>query len=716
MSVEAVPPLQKLITIGDPQMNTLASLILHADIEARKQILKMIRVGDVPKYNSFLWDNLSTITKNDHFRHVCYRRPATDITMEAFEDLFLEQLQSPIKAAFLSMLLRNLPLKTPRWAGIENAARSESLLKEFRATQQYRKPSAIDYRAIFSDSNTQWHPDVPLRPELQTDIRFRLKNWKTSLSTRLIYPRYSKKTMGNESSYNLGNLLRPDFAYGEKLSTCDLEEYYHHTGVKVSGPVEMRQAWFFNDLKPRTYFANGATTYFSSRYMQTVFNTLLDTFPHTHRRHRFKMTRLRFDSQDKVFVYDYTSFTSSMSEQYYFLAALADFCQDTVIQILDTFYGVIQINLGDLIRDYNEVCNHFPEFRIADELRNLMDLPDLTFLHHCAGFLGVYANLASCTSLHGLNIVILTGEYHRCSCVGDDAIGCFRVLRYYPKEEGEIHEEERSTRDIFNGLEVCGSISEPKTRVFDPIQEIWADDSRLWTYLKRSLDRIDDELILGELLDFPSLGLIAHEECQTGRHPNFDLTPENIAPRFAIQAFTLLRKAHGILHQLTEADAHIIFTFLRRVYSRLLLPYDGWLFNCQGDENQCPSLLRDVTVLPAIPRSWDEDWPALKRDPIPFLVESLRMDGWKAPVVVTEYQDDLCLETGTQFTSRGKRMLTVLEDFGYLGKQTVLEYVDGTDIADRLVDFLDKRTSILYRFEVLRDLPSWCSTVREMGM
>jgi hypothetical protein len=715
MSVGFVPPLQRLITTGDSSLNLLTLLILHADIEARRQLLKLIRVGDVPKYNSFLYDNLTTITRVDHFRDLCYQRPPVNIKIEQFEDMFLNEMRSPIRASLLSMMLRNLPLKTPRWSGIEDAARVDSFLKEFRATQRPRKLPVIDYRSVFQSHNTQWHPDVPLRPALQRDIRSRLTAWKADLSKRILYPRYSKKTMGCESSFSLGTLLRPDFSYGEKLTTFDLEEYYHRTGQTISGPVEMRQAWFFNDLKPRTYFANGASTYFASRYLQTIFNTLLDSFPHTHRKSRFRMRRLRFGSHDRVIVYDYSSFTSSMSEQYYFLNALAEFCKGTNVTILDTFYGLITISLGDLIYSYNEVCNNLPEFRIAESLRDLMDIPDLSFLHQCAGFLGVYGNLASCTILHGLNLAILSGEYDRCSCVGDDAMGSFEACIYHQEEEGEIIETNLSTRDIFNGLETCGEISEPKTRVFDPMMEVCEDDSRLWTYLKRSLDRVDDELLLGDLLDFPSLGLIIHEECKTSRRPNFDLTPENVAPRFAIQAFTLLRKAHALVDSLTEQDAHTIFTFLRRSYSLLGLPLDGWLFGCQDEGHFMTSVLKEVTILPAVPRSSEEDFHALRRDPIPFLVDSLRMDGWNAPVVVMDFADDFHSAPGAQFESRGKRVLTVLEDLGYIGKQALVERVDGVDIAHRLVDFLDRRTSILYRFEILKELPFWVRDVASRG-
>jgi len=105
------------------------------------------------------------------------------------------------------------------------------------------------------------------------------------------------------------------------------------------------------------------------------------------------------------------------------------------------------------------------------------------------------------------------------------------------------------------------------------------------------------------------------------------------------------------------------------------------------------------------------------RDPIPFLVESLRLEGWNAPKVVSgDFADDFCASLGSQFISRGKRALSILEDFGYLGKEPITEFVDGVDVAYRLADFLDRRTSVLYRFEVVRQLPFWISDLERIGM
>jgi hypothetical protein len=701
----------QLIPLPRPhRFSILVHCIQRAKLETRVEILKCIRVGDTWSANSFLNSNLTLLNSTDVFDSLCYHPPfSTPVPIETFEEQLSDAIRYLGYSSYISMCLRSLPLDTLRWQNVEDFVRITSFWKEFKTTQEFRAPPQINYDAIFSRAVSTWHPDVEVRPELQLDIFTRLTSWKNKLSGRVIYPKYSKKTMGVESSYRLGqDMFSEEFTRGTKLSTRDWERHYHYTGREVDGPVEMRQAWFFNDLKPRTYFANGGTTYRWSRYMQPIFNALLDIFPMTHRFSRFKLHRLRFSPDAKVVVHDYSDFTSRMAEQVYFLDALARFCHGTTVTVLDTHYGLVECDLGDLIQEYNNGCNKEASFRISEALLELTGIADAEYFHMVAGFLGVYANLASCTALHGIHLCLSCGSYNRCSCVGDDALSAYEVTTVVNAEEGEIHIEGASRSVIFQNLRILGRIAGSKTKWFDPIIEVdW--DSHKWSYLKRSLERYEDELLLGRLEDYPSYAIAAYDVIHTSRKLNIPLDDDVVRSKLASMAFSAVRNQYARHTTTSEGEVHLLYDYLRSIYRRYRLPFQGHLFGARGQSVASDQhLLEGITILPAIPRYREGDMAMARSNPVTELVKSLRLDGWEAPCVVERgHVNEFAAEVGDNFRSVGKRPLSILEDLGYLSKTVEIRSITGIDIALELERFLDRRTSILYNYTIVRSVPSW---------
>jgi len=670
-------------------------------------MLKCLRVGDTWSYNSFLASNVPSLSTALSTNSLTYHPPyTTEYSFDALEEDFRTIIQHPIYSAYISMLLRNLPLRVDNYREVEDKIRRESFWKEFRTTQEIRREPALNYDAIFRRQVSSWHPAIPVRPELQLDIHERLQSWKMKVSQRVLYPRYSRRSMGQQSSDALGEALYPNtWSYG-KLTTRDYERHYHQTGETVDGIIEMRQAWFFNDLKPRTYFAQGGEMYRDAKYMQSIANSLLDSFPMTHRFSRFNLRRLRFRELAIAVVHDYADFTSRMAEQIYFLDALADFCKGTIVAILDTRYGVTEVDLGDIIRQYNRTCNIDGRFRLSQQLLELTGLDDLEYEHRVAGFLGVYANLATCTVLHGIHLALATGSYSACSCVGDDGLSVYEPETFDEFEEGEIRADMYSKDAIFEALSVLGNISIPKTKVFDP--RIQSDeDSSCWTYLKRRLDREDDQFTLGRLDDYPSLAIASYDWIQTTRRLNGTLDDVIVAKKIASSAFSLLRTIYDRRLELSEAEIHLAFDHLRILYKRFRLPMKGWLSGGLRGEMQNLPWLRGVTIVPAISKERDSDVFMARQNPLANLVKSLRLEGWDGPELSSEKIEFDIGSVGTSFRGTGKKPLAVLEDLGYLRKSIEREFIDSSDILDRLEFFFDRKSRIVYRYFVVRTLPFW---------
>jgi len=72
------------------------------------------------------------------------------------------------------------------------------------------------------------------------------------------------------------------------ISLTEVERLRYFERQDVDGPIEVRKAWRYNDLKPRVYYARGGVTHTVSRYVQPIMNVFIDSLPEVHRHNRFQ--------------------------------------------------------------------------------------------------------------------------------------------------------------------------------------------------------------------------------------------------------------------------------------------------------------------------------------------------------------------------------------------------------------------------------------------
>lgn len=343
------------------------------------------------------------------------------------------------------------------------------------------------------------------------------------------------------------------------VSSADLERRYAVTGQEVSGPCEMRQAWKYNDLTPRTYFAQGGTAYHASKYIRSVMNSLVDRFPETNFLTRFSLQDVKMSNQHTAFIYDYSSFSSNFTEYKYFLSALSDAMDQVPIRIVDSREGIINWTLGALIREYNEVCNRRGQFSIlryhAEHL--------LPIEHTKAGFLGVYGNIAGCTTLHGLHAANAVGDAGSSRCVGDDVFGSTPI------------EEPGDKDNLICAIQSLGEVNEAKFNwwTFQDIEDE-GDEDHSWPYTKRPLDRLQNRMVLEQALYLPIFGLIV--PLADGIH-DFPLDVQDRVKILAQQTLSVIGQVKQLYPPPDEAHQVILRNFLRSLYRSVGCPIEGRL-------------------------------------------------------------------------------------------------------------------------------------------
>jgi hypothetical protein len=270
-----------------------------------------------------------------------------------------EELSSPIFSGFFSSIIRSTPYED--YSELEEV-KMATLQKEIDAAVQIDHPVELDFKPIFSsnyrDRSRQLAPNLPPNPVVAAEIHSGFIRARRILASKTLYPKCNRKTVAEETQKEMklaileGNLAALHDFEG---STRCMEAIYSRCGTVVGGYTEMRSAWMYSQMKPRVYYARSGEVYYASRYIQTIFNVILDEFPFVHRHNRFTEPDGYLDEEDAAFIYDYTSFTSSMEEIKRFISALADFMRGTEVRLLDSWKGYITADLRELLDDYNRI-------------------------------------------------------------------------------------------------------------------------------------------------------------------------------------------------------------------------------------------------------------------------------------------------------------------------------------------------------------------------
>jgi len=502
------------------------------------------------------------------------------------------------------------------------------------------------------------------------------------MSRTILYPTFAReKTVGDATKNNYLRLIGSS-ACKTSVSTRDLERLYHHTGQWIEGPCEVRWAWKYNDLKPRVYYAQGGDAYFASRYIRDIANTFCDLFPASNRQLRYNLLRLTPVDEESTFaIYDYASFTSELCELKYFMAELGDWCRGTTVKLVDTFQGLVEQDLGELILEYNESVN----YRALMDLTRIFEIQDeerFIVAHQKSGMLGVYGNIVWSTALHGLFLTFIAGSFSAANVVGDDAGGLFK-------------KREWSIVDLLETLRLLGIINAEK-------MEEWKDGrtdgySTGWQFLKRPVDRISNHLVTGILFDIPLAIYVSGTTEDIHTADLGDLRSRIKA--FTMQTCRLFDRMHIYESKLSEEEIDFALEYLAACYRSFRLPPEGSLPPFTHSE-----LIRPLPLaIPILSRdSVSRPWLDVLIDESGGKLFSLPRGSW--------YELDLesFISVGQEFDCTSLRLLSLGEDLEFIEKRlNVVWYrLDGYS-SQLLQGFVGGLLRPVYTWTYLAEPPLW---------
>jgi hypothetical protein len=342
-----------------------------------------------------------------------------------------------------------------------------------------------------------------------------------------------------------------------QVSTKDLEVHYYNTGEQLDGDCEMRQAWKFNDLKPRFYYCQGGRDYFKSRYMKQITVYLMDSLRTTQTtRRQDPSTELEVRPTDNITFWDYTAFTTSLSELKFFLYWIARGVEELgeVLTVIDYNLGKVQMDPSDLIHSYNETINMRSPFsihRIVD--RFLYDFEQTSFRQENSGMLGVAGNIGCSTICHGAVIATVVGE-DRSVCIGDD---------------GAAVDDDDPYDSLIPTIRSIGSINDSKFQI------IWEGDEGPVKFVKRGTYRDVSSLFIDFLHSLPiSVFVDGVYDPRRTLPPDFTVFNRYKKVLQSIQT-VLWTLADNYERAIDDQDYLLLLQFLRSIYSHLGLPFEG---------------------------------------------------------------------------------------------------------------------------------------------
>nr|WNH24528.1 RNA-dependent RNA polymerase [Heterobasidion ambi-like virus 15] len=483
-------------------LDRLIRSVYYLPIAWRKFAITLTRVQAPIRENSRLLDELHSITDQNYYILFNYSGSITQYTVDNFADDLDAFIQFPGILSIISYVM-----KSEDFCDEDKASRviPEGINKEISAALQGDKPQALSYSSLTLPSTNGLNPNSILGGDIMETWRGGVIRFITMLKeqSHIYIPIYQRrKNLGWDTQTQLE--LRkgmPEGASFEMFYTqLDILKWYHETGEKIGGPMEMRTVWRLNDLKPRVYYAGGGDAFWHSMHIKTIVLDLLHLLPSTHPGLRYDPTRLTMyttlTNGQVVITYDYSSFTTSLAELKYFLSWLSLSFAGVVIRALDVFHGIHEIDLGEYIQTYNDTINVNATF----DASRVHDMETIVMLKQTRnGMLGAQGNIGFSTLLHGMHIGSITQPGHPSSVVGDDALG-------------RLADEEEIQTAITLSQDLC-EIEPSKFHIwrYTDLYSYTSEDMirQQYQYLKRPLN-IDGtgKIVAGFLNDYPNIGLL----------------------------------------------------------------------------------------------------------------------------------------------------------------------------------------------------------------
>jgi hypothetical protein len=325
----------------DVHLRNLCHLIPHMGLASRKTILGLCQTEQSAEdEDPSIYDSLMA---------VCFDLvKRTQDAVSAF-DLFqmtIHVANYPLYRSFVSMMIRNEPLDDLSEG--EEAMKS-GFLAEFMAGQVRIDPKDELSYQVLDQSNycpsaySIYYPIAPGWSAYAKNLAVRFQTRVQQMG--IIYPNVQRgKNMSQETCRMLyDDGYRCADREWKDYRTLDLEIHKYRTGREIHVPCEMRCVWRFNELKPRFYYATGGEAYWSSRYMKRVAVQLMECLSSSRENVRSHPETIEYavSEDDYLMLWDYSAFTTSLSELKMFLYYLARNLDDTAIE--DRF-RVVKVN------------------------------------------------------------------------------------------------------------------------------------------------------------------------------------------------------------------------------------------------------------------------------------------------------------------------------------------------------------------------------------
>ncbi|DAD54835.1 TPA_asm: hypothetical protein [Armillaria luteobubalina ambi-like virus 1] len=568
--------------------------------------------------------------------------------------------------------------------------------KEFKASQEYHIAPNLDYSGIFGTRDSSLHTTLsPLHKphsyfnQYMRQVLQRMRQ-KYIDRPKVLFPKYQGgKNVSYETSDNVWTDHPSSLRFPSGHSTLDLERHYAMYGEQIQGPCEMRSAFRYNDLKPRVYYCVGGTAYWSSRYIRTIANDLLELIPACSKRSRYNVDRLNahIEIGSRITIYDYSSFTTQMAELKNFCHHLSEFMRGIKVYTVDMREGIRERDVGDLISEYNDSINIHAAFSVSR-----MDAEQEDVMYQAnSGMLGVQGNIALSTLLHAINLCAAVDDIDLCNVVGDDAI--------------VVHDDEERPLDyIVRIVNLLGEVAVEKFCSWLYAEQIEKEYPDYWHYCKRPLYITYDGIQHGILPDFPNLAYVFNLEDEF--HRPLGLLPDRVVA-FAGQVSTFLRTCRQNLDNLSEFEVIAAHQVLNRCYNHLRLPANGVL---PGRTLRRISESPLFYSIPAICEGWlDQDWEDVLWDSHPG-------EAFISPDVSDQSQWPHFYEhTGQSFQATRHKLTGFLEDFGYVESKTVMRYYSTDEFQDKLQwKKLVRGFRHVYEITFIKEAPDWYNDILAM--
>jgi len=600
---------------------------------------------------------------------------------EDLRSLFDQLLVSPVTASLLINLCRELPYPQETILELGNS----SITKEYLVHASVRRNATIDWLPMFKGLPYAIHPFIPVRGGVNAAVSRTLDRFfqKLARDVRIFtLPPFSKK---RPSSSAFPDLIAGEYGHvpcGDDYVIGHLESAFHHRKRRVTGPSQGKLKWTPADLKPRMYYALGGD-HFGSAETRDLLLDLQQQFPFIANKTRVDPSRLNIGPHTCCLAYDFSTFTSNLSEVQNFIEQLAEYAdlrKATVLRV-DPTYGITRSPLGDLFRELASYHDH-PEYTLPfDETGHAYEAAQ-------AGFLGTYSNIVVSTILHGLFVYAMRGDPDSFNVAGDDGI-----ILLSPDEVDET----------FSQLTVLGELAREKVWTLDRGSGPIVTLKRPLYFLVHEYEEgeIEERLVLQDIPSFPTLSfLMPRNPAFTFFNVKYDVEdPQTYLVPLIRSITTFLRDLSRI--EISPLDIEVVGTYLRHVYSRLQLPEVGNLRYQKGR----------VSVL--IPPIQADCWVGL--DPIENAIA--RLTGPR--LFITERFSELPFESSMyeldQFECNMNSYLRYLVNMGYFSYEKQSEvHIFESELASKsfLHRYLntsycsqDVKLKATYLFTRLREVP-----------